>query len=457
MTPSPADVVAKARAAFDTGRTREVVWRRENLAALKAMLVDNADAFLAAMADDLAKPATEAWLTDVGFVVGEVAWLRKNLSRLMKPQRVPTPPTSRPGRSEIRPEPLGVVAVIAPWNYPLQLALVPAAGAIAAGNAVVIKPSELAPATSQLLARLTPRYLDAETVAIVEGGVPETTALLAQRFDHIFYTGSTRVGRVVMTAAAHHLTPVTLELGGKSPAIVDASAKVAVAARRIAWGKFLNAGQTCVAPDYVLVHESVAQELIDQLRQSITAFYGKDPATSADYGRIVNDAHFDRLERLLSSGRAEIGGDCRAAERFIAPTVLVDVSPDAPVMQEEIFGPILPILKVENLAEAVAFVNARPKPLALYVFAEDDDVADAVLNETSAGGVTVNGSVLHVASPFLPFGGVGDSGMGAYHGRSTFDTFTHHKPVLRRSSRIDLPVAYPPFSKLKQRVLRRLL
>ena len=455
--PTPAAVVAALRSTFDSGRTRSLDWRRENLAGLKALVEDNANVIAEALASDLGKPRFEAWLTDVGLVTAEIAWLSKHLERLMGPRRVRTPRSSQPGRSEIRPEPLGVVGVVAPWNYPLQLAIVPAAGAIAAGNAVVIKPSELAAATAELIGELLPRYCDQTATAVVQGGPTATSELIAARLDHLFFTGSTTVGRAVMTAAAQHLTPVTLELGGKSPAIVHRSANLAVAARRLAWGKFLNAGQTCVAPDYVLVDRVVAERLVEELRRAISTFFGRDPYDSPDYGRIVNDRHYERLTGLLGSGRVVVGGESRPDQRYLGPTVLVDVAPTSPVMQEEIFGPILPVLAVADIAEAIDFVSARPKPLALYVFAEEDSVVETVLSQTSSGGVTVNGTLFHLNGPHLPFGGVGESGMGSYHGRRTFETFTHYKPIFRRSSWLDLALGYPPYTKAKQRLLRRLL
>jgi aldehyde dehydrogenase (NAD+) len=348
-----------------------------------------------------------------------------------------------------------VVAIISPWNYPIQLLLSPAAGAIAAGNSVVLKPSEIAPHTSTVITELIQRYLDPDAVQVIEGGVAETTELLAQRFDHIFYTGNGRIGRVVMEAAAKHLTPVTLELGGKSPTIVDATANLRVAARRIAWGKFLNAGQTCIAPDYLLVDKKVASAFIGELRAAIKEFYGDDPKQSGDYARIVNGHHFNRLASMLESGSVVIGGETDANTKYIAPTVLADVNVSAPVMQDEIFGPILPMVEIDNVAEAIAFINSKPHPLALYVFSEDDRAIDAVIERTTAGGVTVNGTILHISNPNLPFGGVGESGMGAYHGKSSIDIFQHRKPVLRKSTKVDPSIAYPPYTEKKMKLIRK--
>jgi len=453
------DTVAALRRSFDEGLTRPIGWRKESLRAMKRLVAKEEPELLDAMHADLGKPAVEARLTDLSFVQAELDVLLRNLERWARPEHVGVPVVQQPGRATIVREPLGVALVIAPWNYPVQLLLVPMAAAIAAGNCVVGKPSELAPATSAAIARLAPRYLDGRAVAIEEGGARETQALLAERFDTIFYTGNGRVGRIVMEAAAAHLTPVTLELGGKSPVIVDADADLAVAARRIAWGKFLNAGQTCVAPDYVLVHEQVGGALVDALRSTLHAFYGGDPSQSPDYARIVNDRHFDRLSGLLSSTAATVavGGDMARGERFISPTVLTDVSPDDPVMEEEIFGPILPVIAVRDVTEAIGFVKRKPKPLALYVFSSSRSVIDEVLARTSSGSVGVNCTVQQVGIPALPFGGVGASGMGAYHGKQGFETFTHRRAVLTKPMRVDPPMQYPPYTKAKEWVLKRIL
>jgi aldehyde dehydrogenase (NAD+) len=451
------EMLSRLRRAFDAGRTRPVEWRREQLRRLKAMLEDREADLLDALAADLGKPRLEGWATDIGMVIAEIEHTLRHLSGWMKPERTPMPLAQRPGRATIHREPVGVVLVIAPWNYPVHLLLLPMVGALAAGNCIVGKPSEVAANTSATLARLVPEYLDPNCVAVVEGGVPETQALLAEPFDHIFYTGNGRVGRVVMEAAAKHLTPVTLELGGKSPTIVDDDARLDVAARRIAFGKFLNAGQTCVAPDYVLVSRARADELVGRVGESVREFFGADPAASPDYARIVNDAHFRRLEGLLSSGTAVIGGDTNAGERYVAPTVLRDVDPDSAVMAEEIFGPILPVLPVTGVDEAIRFVNERDRPLALYLFSESHAVQERVLTETTSGGACVNATVMHVAVPELPFGGVGASGFGAYHGKASFDLFSHKKGVLTKPTRPDPKVAYPPYTKLKERILRRFL
>jgi aldehyde dehydrogenase (NAD+) len=450
-------LVAKLRDAFESGRTRPIERRRRQLQRMKAMLEEREADFLDALAADLGKPRLEGWASDIAIVIDEIEHALHHLAGWMKPERVWTPLVQRPGRATVRPEPFGVALVIAPWNYPVHLLLLPMVGALAAGNVVVGKPSEVSAHTSAVLACLVPEYLDPDGVAIVEGGVTETQALLAERFDYIFYTGNGRVGRIVMEAAAKHLTPVTLELGGKSPVIVDAAANVEVAARRIAFGKFLNAGQTCIAPDYVLVARARQEELVEQIGRAIRDFYGPDPATSPDYARIVNDAHFRRLEQLLPSGTPAVGGETRAEERYVAPTVLRDVEPGSAVMTDEIFGPILPVVPVTDVDEAIRFVNERDRPLALYVFSESDAVQERVLEQTSSGGACVNATVMHVAVPDLPFGGVGASGMGAYHGKAGFDVFSHRKSVLVKPTRLDPKLAYPPYTKLKERIIRRFL
>lgn len=454
---SPAETVAALRAAFDAGTIRSRSHRRSQLEALDHMLIQHAEEFTAALEADLGKPAVESRITEIAVLTGEIEGMLKNLDHWTASKQVSVPMVLQPARARIDVQPLGVVLVIAPWNYPLQLSLAPAIGAIAAGNAVVIKPSEIAPATSAAMARLIPRYLDPRSVRVVEGGVDVTTDLLEQRFDHIFYTGNGTVGRVVMRAAAEHLTPVTLELGGKSPTWVDDTTDLAVAARRIAWGRFINAGQTCVAPDYVLTTPDVADTLITHLSDAIATFYGPDAAASPSFGKIVSDKHFERLTRLLT-GDIVIGGEHDAARRSIAPTV-IRADADHPAMQEEIFGPILPIITVADAHEAVAFVNARPRPLALYVFSEDPWVRDVFTDQTTSGAIGFNVPIAHLTVPGLPFGGVGDSGMGNYHGRHSITTFSHRRAVLTKPLHPDtMQVTYPPYSSgFKNLVIDRLL
>jgi aldehyde dehydrogenase (NAD+) len=453
-------LVAKLRVAFDGGRTRPIDLRLEQLAKLKRFIVERENEILDALQKDVGKPSLEAFMAEVAYTGSEIDLTRKKLKTWTKPERVSTSMVAQPGRSRIHREPLGVVLIIGPWNYPFNLIMGPLVGAIAAGNCAVVKPSEVAPATSALLAERLPEYLDPSTVAVVEGGIPETTALLKEKFDHIFYTGNGAVGRIVMEAAAKHLTPVTLELGGKSPCIVDERVDLDVAARRIVWGKFYNAGQTCVAPDYILAHRRIADRLIDRMKATLREFYGDDPKASPDYGRVVNARHHKRLMKLLDggkSGEVAVGGVGDEANRYLAPTILRNVPDGAPVMDDEIFGPILPVLTVDNIDAAIAFVNGRPKPLALYVFSSDGQVQEQVVERTTSGGVSVNHTWLHLAVQSLPFGGVGESGMGAYHGRHTFETFSHHKAVLSKPTRIDPGLVYPPYDDNKKKWLRRLV
>ena len=450
--------VASLRATFDSGRTKPLSWRLAQLAGLRRMLTERAAEFEDALLEDLAKNPTESQIAELGFVVGEIDHMRRNLRKWLRPRRVAVPGALLPAKAQVVLEPVGVVLVIAPWNYPVQLLLAPVVGALAAGNAVVLKPSELAPATSAAMARLVPQYLDPAAVAVVEGGVEETTALLAQRWDHIFFTGNGRVGRIVAAAAAEHLTPVTLELGGKSPVYVDDSADLAAAARRIAWGKFMNAGQTCVAPDYILATKAVSERLAAELGNAVRALYGDDPSDSPDYGRIVNDRQFERLAGLLGSGTTAVGGRSEAASRYLAPTVLVDVPRDSAVMGEEIFGPVLPIVAVDGLDDAIAFIRSGDKPLALYVFSERRDVRRRILTETSSGAVGFGVPAAHLAVGGLPFGGVGESGSGAYHGRRSLETFSHEKAVLSKALAPDtLQLIYPPYTEGKDRFARGLL
>ena len=429
----PADVVARLRATFRSGRTKPVAWRTTQLRRLREMLTAHGEDLAAALHADLGKSSTEAFRTEINFVVREIDHTLEHLDEWLRPESAPVPAhLGEDATAWTQYDPLGVVLVIAPWNYPAQLLLAPMLGALAAGNAVVVKPSELAPATSVFLARSLPEYLDTDAVAVVEGGIPETTALLAERFDHIFYTGNGTVGRIVMTAAAQHLTPVTLELGGKSPAFVDRDADLSVVADRLAGGKFLNAGQTCVAPDYVLTDPETARALEPELAKAVEGLYGTDAATSTEYGRIINERHFDRLSGLLDSGRVVVGGDSDRATKYIAPTVLADVDPNSPVMGEEIFGPVLPIVTVPGLDEAVEFINDRDKPLALYVFTESDVTRERLAAETSSGGLGFGLPLAHLTVSDLPFGGVGESGMGNYHGRYSIETFSHRKAVLEK-------------------------
>lgn len=423
-----AAVVGELRGLFRTGVTKPVAWRRAQLTALRSLLTEQAGVFLKALYADLRKNELEAQRAEVGFVINEIDHTLEHLDAWLNPEPADVPERLRPANGRVVRDPLGVALIIGPWNYPLQLALAPLVGALAAGNCAVVKPSELSPNTSAAIAEHLPKYV--EGVKVVEGAIPETTALLEQKFDTIFYTGNGTVGRIVMTAAAKHLTPVTLELGGKSPAIVEPGADLAVTAKRLAYGKFSNAGQTCVAPDYVLAVGGVGPELVKHLADTVRGVYGDDPATSETYGRIISTRHYDRLAALLDNGAVAIGGESDRDEKYIAPTVLTDVSPDAPVMRDEIFGPILPVVEVPDIDAALAFVNERDKPLALYAFTESDETKRRIETETSSGGLVFGAAIIHLSAPDLPFGGVGESGMGRYHGRYSIDTFSHVKAVL---------------------------
>ncbi|MEW6776067.1 MAG: aldehyde dehydrogenase family protein [Bdellovibrionota bacterium] len=451
-------VVESLRKSFQSGRTRPLGWREGQLSALIKMLKEREGEFTQALTKDLGKPQFESFTAELAFVIQEAVLSRKNLRKWARPEKVSTPLVAQPGKSEVRKDPLGVTLVIGAWNYPVQLTLAPLIGAIAAGNCAVVKPSEVAAHTSALLAKLVPLYLDQECIRIVEGAIQETTELLDQKWDLIFYTGNGNVAKVIMAAATKNLTPVVLELGGKSPCIVDSDADVTLAARRIAWGKFYNAGQTCTAPDYVLVKDSVEAEFVDGLKGAIREFYGDNPKKSPDFARIVNQRHHQRVRRLIDgSGEVALGGEADEADRYIAPTVLRNVKADAPVMAEEIFGPVLPVLKVKETDEAIEFVNSRPKPLALYLFTRSSQTQEKVVTRTSSGGVCVNHTILHVANPNLPFGGVGASGMGAYHGKASFDVFTHKKSVMSKPNWIDPGFIYPPYTEGKFGLVKKLI
>ncbi|MBD1397771.1 aldehyde dehydrogenase [Pontibacter sp. JH31] len=439
------ELLQRQRDFFAGGHTVDLAFRKSQLRLLLQAIKSHEQELMDAMYADFRKPAFETYTTEVGFVEMELQLVLKKLEKWSRPRRVSETWLNFPASSHIYSQPYGVALIIGPWNYPLQLVLNPLIGAMAAGNCAIVKPSELAPATSAVISRLINTTFNPAYVAALEGGVSTTRNLLAQRFDYIFFTGSTQVGRLVMKAAAEHLTPVTLELGGKSPAIVAEDADLGLTARRIAWGKFMNAGQTCVAPDYVLVQEQVKDELIEQLRIAITQFYGPEPEASTDFARIINDRHFQRLSNYLQDGLVRIGGQTNPASRYISPTVLDQITWSQPVMQEEIFGPILPILTYSKLNEAIEQVNTGEKPLALYFFSSNKHQQDWVLEQAHFGGGCINDTMSHLANPNLPFGGVGESGIGSYHGQSSFDLFSNQKSVVRRGTWLDIPLRYPPY------------
>ncbi|MCC9177133.1 aldehyde dehydrogenase family protein [Arthrobacter sp. zg-Y750] len=450
-------VLARVRKAYASGRTRPPAWRRAQLTGLIRLFREREQELADALAADLGKNPLESYVTELSLVRAEAEHALKHLDKWTRSRRVPVPLGLLPASAKTEPQPLGVVLIIGPWNYPVQLVLAPLVGALAAGNAAVLKPSELAPATSAVLADLVPRYLDSDAVAVVEGGQDISTALLRERFDSIFFTGGERVGRIVLQAAAEHLTPVTLELGGKSPAVV-LDGNWAGVARRLVFGKLLNAGQTCVAPDYVLVTEEAAPALRKHLVKAVAELFGKDPAKSRDFGRIVNEQHWERLVGLLDSGTILAGGRSDRAGLYLEPTILTDVDPQSPVMQEEIFGPILPVLTVKDLDEAMEFINARPVPLSAYLYTNSAAARQAFEAGVRAGSINHNASTVQLAVPGLPFGGAGASGTGAYHGKYSFDTFSQLRPVFSKGTLLDtLRFAYPPYNGVKKQILRRLL
>jgi aldehyde dehydrogenase (NAD+) len=442
------------REVFATGRTRGLGWRLAQLEAIERLCDEREADIAAALHADLGRPAVEAWLGDIASTKGEAAYARKHLKKWMRRRRQPLPLAQLPGRGWVQYDPLGVVLIIGPWNYPVYLSLGPLVAAVAAGNCAVLKPSELAPATSALLAKLVPLYLDPDAVRVVEGDGQTTQDLLAQGFDHALFTGGTAIGKKIMAAAAPTLTPVTLELGGKSPVIVAADADLDVAARRIAWVKLMNSGQTCIAPDYVLADRSISIELTEKIVANIKAF-----RTDDGHGmRIVNARQFDRLVSLIESTTGSIvaGGGSDRESLTIEPTVILDPSPDDPVMADEIFGPVLPVLTVESTDAAIDFVNLRPKPLALYVFTASRRFAKNVVDSIPSGGAVVNHVAMHCLVPQLPFGGVGASGMGAYHGRWGFEALSHRRAVLSKSTWPDPLLVYPPYTDRALRIMRKL-
>ena len=450
-------VFNQLNATFATGKTLDTGWRKSQLTALKRLLEDESDALQDSLYKDLGKSKAESWTSEIGFLLSDIKHTLHCLKRWAKPRKVSTPLVAQPGKSYVIAEPLGTVLVIGAWNYPLQLILAPCIAALAAGNCVLLKPSELAPATSSLIQKLIPRYLDNTAIAVIEGGKDETTDLLALPFDHIFYTGGEAVGKIVMQAASRHLSGITLELGGKSPCLVERSADIAVAARRIVWGKWMNCGQTCVAPDYIVVEACVKDALIAAIIKEIRAQYGKAPMTSADYGKIVNKRHLHRLESYLEGANIISGGQVDHERCVMAPTLVDDPAADSGLMQEEIFGPILPIVTTPQIFDSLVALKARPKPLALYLFTGSREIEEHVIRTVSAGSVCINDTMMFMTNPELPFGGVGNSGIGRYHGKAGFDQLSHLKAVMVRKFWLDVKLRYAPFSSWKLSALKKLL
>lgn len=448
------DILDQQRHFFTTGKTKNLEFRIEQLKRLKQGVSDYQEQIVAAVKADLHRPKFEAYF-ELSFVT-EINYTIKHLKSWVKPKRVSTSIEQFPAGAKIYPEPLGVVLIIGAWNYPFQLVISPLVGAIAAGNCAILKPSEIATNTSKIVADLIAHTFDPTYIAAIPGGVETSQQLLAEKFDHIFFTGGTKIGKIVMEAAAKNLTPVTLELGGKTPCIVDTDIHLKYTAKRIAWGKFINAGQTCIAPDYLLVNSLVKSDLLQTIKQYIYEFYGENPANSLDYCRIINEQQFNRLNDLLKDGEIIIGGETNSDDRYIAPTVIQGVSWDSPIMQEEIFGPILPVLEYDDLEAAIAQVNSLPKPLALYFFSRNKNQQQQVLAATSSGTVCINDTVMQFGVASLPFGGVGNSGIGNYHGKASFDTFSHYKSVLNKGLWLDLNWRYAPY-KDKVNLIKKLI
>ena len=447
--------VRRLRETFQTGRTRSIDWRKQQLRALERLMNENEPAIAAALEQDLGRKPFEAWLADIASTAGEAKAAAKNVRKWTRRRYRMLEMSQLPGRAWIEYEPYGTVLIIGAWNFPFALTLGPAVGAIAAGNTVVLKPSEVAPASSALMAELVPKYLDNDAIAVVEGDGAVSQELIEQGFDHLLFTGGTEIGRKVYESAASHLTPVTLELGGKSPVIVSADADIDVAAQRIAWTKLINSGQICIAPDYVLADAKIRDELVDKIKAAVTTFESADSSGK----RIVNQRHFDRLTASLAAtkGNVAIGGGSDASKLSIQPTVVVDPDPTEPLMTDEIFGPILPVITVQSLDDAISFVNSRPKPLAAYLFTKTKSIRERVVKEVSAGGMVINHLLFHFVTHKMPFGGVGPSGMGAYHGKFGFEEFSHRKTVMTKPTRPDVGAfIYPPYTEKAWKLARRL-
>ncbi len=452
-----AALVDVQRQFFASGKTKDIEFRIQQLKKLKQLIIDNEQNIMDALKKDLNKSPMEAYGTEIGFMLADIDHTLRDIRALAKPRKVKTPLFHQLGSSWVQAEPYGVTYVIAPWNYPFQLALSPMVGAIAAGNTCIIKPSEMAENTSILLEQLINQHFEEGFLKVVLGGVTESKALLEQRFDYIFFTGGTEVGRYIYQCAAKFLTPVTLELGGKSPCFIDETFNTNWGIKRLVWGKFTNAGQTCVAPDYILVDKKVKQKFVDLFIQTTKDFFGENPQQSPDYGRIINERHFMRLSRMLEKGTVLMGGQTDISNLYIAPTLLDSVSVEDVVMQEEIFGPILPVITYEKLDDAIKLVNSRNKPLALYIFSEDKMYQERILNEVSSGNASINECLMHVAQFELPFGGVGESGIGAYHGKLSFETFSHMKGVLKKSTITDLKQRFPPYTEGGTNLIKKMI
>ena len=448
------EMIKKQQEYFAAGKTYELEQRIQALNRLEQGILNCEQELYAALKKDLGKSRAESYMCEVGLTLSELRFVKRHVRKWSREKRVPTPLAQFHAKSFTVQEPYGVVLIMSPWNYPVLLTLEPLIGALAAGNCCVLKPSAYSPATSAVMKKMIADAFPEEYVTVVEGGREENQNLLSQKFDYIFFTGGVQVGKMVMEKAAANLTPVTLELGGKSPCIIDKSANLKLTAKRLAFGKYLNCGQTCVAPDYVLVHEGVKEEFLRLLKSEIRAMYGEDPLKNPDYGKMINRKHFDRVLGLMDPEKLILGGASDEAALQIAPAVMDRVTEEDAVMQEEIFGPLLPVLTVGSMEEAIAFVNRRPKPLALYLFTENRETEKNVLEYTSFGGGCINDTIIHLATSQMGFGGVGNSGMGSYHGKKSFETFSHEKSIVKKYTWMDLPMRYQPYTGWKEKLVR---
>jgi aldehyde dehydrogenase (NAD+) len=450
-------IIEKQRVFFNTHKTKDLDFRIQNLKKLKEIIQAYEDKICLALWEDLHKPKFEAYATEVGLVLQELTLQIRKLKKWSRPKKVKTSLIHFFSRSYIHSEPYGNVLIFAPWNFPFQLLFNPLLGAISAGNCVVMKPSRHTPHVSEIMEEMISSNFDPAYIALVKGGKDINKALLNEKFDYIFFTGSQRIGRIVMEAASRNLTPVCLELGGKNPCIVDKDANINLAAKRITWSKFFNAGQTCVAPDYLLIHKDVKEEMIEKIKFFILSFYGSEPKKSQDYNHIVNQANVERLSELIKSGKVIFGGEVDITQKYVAPTLIDDVKPGDPVMQEEIFGPVLPILEFNHIDEALGIINNMPKSLSLYIYTNNSKLQKEILHKTSSGNGAINDSVIQFSNPLLPYGGVGESGMGKYHGKKSFETFSNLKSIMKKTNLFDLPVRYPPYSSLKLFIAKKFM
>lgn len=451
------EIIKKQRRFFLDSNTISYKFRMDALKKLRSSIMKHELEIKESLLLDLGKNSAESYFTEIGQVLKEISYIEKNLKRLMKNKKVKSHLIDFPSSSFISPHPYGVTLIISPWNYPIMLTLGPLVGAIAAGNTAVIKPSEFSNYTSEIIEKIITSIFDEEYVKVMNGGVEVTKDLLEQKFDYIFFTGSTNVGRIIMEKASKYLTPISLELGGKSPVIVDIDANLRVAAKRIAFGKYINAGQTCVAPDYVYIHESIKDEFITYFKESVHEFFGENPIESKDFGKIINTKHYQRLTSLIDGEDITFGGVLNERELKISPTILENINHNSKIMQEEIFGPILPILTYTDINNVIMYINSNPNPLALYLFTEDKKIQQLILDRCKFGGGCINDTVVQVGSDYLPFGGVGESGMGAYHGTASFETFSHYRSILRKSTKLDIKARYAPYNDQKEKLTKVIL